>query len=207
MKCVLLRKSYVQMTMIADEILDDYSGTIRIISGFHNSLSFKMEDLLNHLDLRQESIRLFGKTVLQPRLSRFYADEGVSYTYSQQLFKGISWTEELHELKRKSEEIAQIEFNSALVNYYRNGQDSMGLHADNEPELGKNPVIASVNFGASRKMVFRKNGTKEKLEVILHHGDLLVMSGALQHHWKHELPKQRTITEPRLNVTFRKIHG
>jgi len=191
--------------MIADELLHDDSGIIQIINNSHKGLSFDMEDLLNNLDLRQESIRLFGKTVLQPRLSRFYADEGVSYTYSQQLFTGTSWTEELHELKRKSEEIAQIEFNSALINYYRNGQDSMGLHADNETELGKNPVIASVNFGASRKMVFRKTGTKEKFEVILHHGDLLIMSGALQHNWKHEIPKQRTITEPRLNVTFRKV--
>ncbi len=195
------------MKVKTDDILNDQTGIIQRITDFHRSLSFEMDDLLNKLELKQESIRLFGKTIPQPRLSRFYADDGVSYVYSNQLFTGIPWTDELIELKQKSEEIAQTAFNSGLVNYYRDGNDSMGLHADNEPELGRNPVIASVNFGASRKMVFRKNGTKEKFEVILNHGDLLVMSGALQHNWKHEIPKQRRIADPRLNVTFRKILG
>jgi len=185
--------------------LDDTTGKITLFSDFTRSLSFKLDELLVNLDLQQESIRLFGKTVLQPRLARFYADEGVSYVYSNREFRGEAWTPELIELKGKIEEIVAVEFNSALINYYRNGNDSMGLHADNEPELGKNPIIASVNFGASRKMVFRKNGTKEKFEVILNDGDLLLMSSALQHQWKHEIPKQRKIDEPRLNVTFRRI--
>lgn len=186
-------------------LLDDESAKIEMIPSFHEHLSFNMVELLENLDLKQESIRIFGKTVLQPRLSRFYADEGVSYTYSQQAFIGEKWTEELQELKTSIEEKAATCFNSALVNYYRNGNDSMGLHADNEPELGINPTIASMNFGASRKMVFRKNGRKEKMEVLLNHGDLLLMSGTLQHTWKHEIPKQLKIQEPRLNITFRKI--
>ena len=186
-------------------LLDNESAKVELIPSFHEHFSFNMVKLLENLDLKQESIRIFGKTVLQPRLSRFYADEGVSYTYSQQAFIGEKWPKELQELKTSIEEKAATSFNSALVNYYRNGNDSMGLHADNEPELGVNPTIASMNFGASRKMVFRKNGTKEKMEVPLNHGDLLLMSGTLQHTWKHEIPKQLKIQEPRLNITFRKI--
>lgn len=186
-------------------LLEDHSGKIEIIPSFNMNFSFTQEDLLGNLELQQESIQLFGKKVLQPRLSRFYADSGISYVYSQQEFTGLKWTNELGELRNQIQELTATSFNSALVNYYRNGIDSMGLHADNEPELGKNPTIASMNYGASRKMVFRKNGTKEKLEVILNHGDLLIMSGSLQHNWKHEIPKQRKVLEPRLNITFRKI--
>jgi alkylated DNA repair dioxygenase AlkB len=82
----------------------------------------------------------------------------------------------------------------------------MGIHADDEKELGRNPVIASVSFGATRKMIFRKRNSKEKLVIPLKHGDLLVMKGALQHNWKHELPKERKVEESRLNITFRKVH-
>lgn len=186
-------------------ILNNDSGKIEILSGFNEKCSFSMNDLLTPLELKQENIKIFGKTLPQPRLSRFYADKGISYVYSKQKFEGITWTKELLELKNLVEEHTSNSFNSALVNYYRNGSDSMGLHADNEPELGTSPTIVSMNFGASRKMVFRKNVTKEKLELILNHGDLLIMSEALQHNWKHEIPKQRKITTSRLNITFRKI--
>ncbi len=193
------------MQISSNTILANDSGKIDIFSSFNAACSFDLEKMLNKLYLKQESIQLFGKTVLQPRLSGFYADPGISYTYSQRKFDGIAWTDELTELKEKIFEHTAHRFNSALVNYYRNGSDSMGLHADNERELGNNPVIASMNFGASRKMVFRKNGTKEKIELILHHGDLLVMSGALQHQWKHEVPKQVKVSGQRLNITFRQI--
>jgi alkylated DNA repair dioxygenase AlkB len=186
-------------------LLDAESGKIELHTSFNTLFSFDMQTLLNSLSLRQESIRLFGKTVLQPRLSQFYSDPGVSYVYSNQEFKGEMWTEELAELNRAIQELTSHTFNSALVNYYRDGNDSMGLHADNEPELGINPAIASMNFGASRKMVFRKNGTKEKLQIELNHGDLLIMSESLQHNWKHEIPKQRKIDSARLNITFRNI--
>lgn len=186
-------------------ILDDDSGKIELFSSFNKRCRFDFDDLLQNLDLKQESIQLFGKTVLQPRLSRFYSDSGVSYVYSRQEFVGQRWTQELIELNEKIQEQTPHKFNSALASYYRDGIDSMGLHADNEPELGRNPTIASMNYGASRKMVFRKNATKEKIELVLNHGDLLIMSGALQHNWKHEIPKQRKIVEPRLNITFRQI--
>ena len=185
--------------------LSEDSGKIEIIPHFDLGCSFNMKDLLSNIELEQESIHLFGKTVLQPRLSRFFSDPGISYVYSKQKFIGMPWTKELIELKEKIQEVTSTQFNSALINYYRNGTDSMGLHADDEPELGLNPTIASMTYGASRKMVFRRNGTKEKIERVLHHGDLLIMSGTLQHNWKHEIPKQRKITEARLNITFRTI--
>lgn len=192
--------------MESQTLLDDVTGKIEIISNFDSALPFPYDALFDNLELKQESIRLFGKTVLQPRLSRFYSDMGVSYVYSNQVFKGKLWTEELTVLNQTIRTHTSHSFNSALVNYYRDGTDSMGLHADNEPELGINPIIASMNFGASRKMVFRKNGTKEKLTLTLHNGDLLIMSGTLQHNWKHEIPKQGKIDTSRLNITFRKIY-
>ena len=189
----------------AKVLLNGDYGKIEVIPRFDKRCTFEMEKLLNNLELQQESIQLFGKFVLQPRLSRFYSDPNISYIYSQRKFVGIKWTDELNELKGKIEEVTSTRFNSALVNYYRNGNDSMGLHSDNEPELGICPTIASMNYGASRKMVFRRNGTKEKMELVLNHGDLLIMSGTLQHNWKHEIPKQRKITDSRLNITFRRI--
>ena len=186
-------------------ILSDTSGQIFCIPAFACTTEFDWEECLSSLDLQQENIHIFGKTVHQPRLSAFYGDTGVSYVYSKREFVGLPWTSALVVLKTAIELETGLHFNSALVNYYRDGKDSMGLHADNEPELGQNPVIASMNFGVARKMVFRRNGTAEKLEIDLNHGDLLIMSGALQHNWKHEIPKQRKIIGARLNITFRKI--
>ena len=188
-----------------ESILSDETGSITRISSFDERFSFTVSELLQTLHLQHESIRMFGKTVLQPRLSAFYADEGISYIYSQRTFVGLPWTPELQTLKTAIELEIGAHFNSVLVNYYRDGSDSMGLHADNEPELGRNPVIASMNIGATRNMVFRKNGTTEKMELDVNHGDLLIMSGALQHNWKHEIPKQRKIEASRMNLTFRKI--
>ncbi len=164
-----------------------------------------MQDL-DQFELQQESIILFGKQVNQPRLSRLYGKPDTSYKYSGKLFEAIPWSGKLESIAEECSSICAIDFNTGLLNYYRDGNDSMGLHADDEKELGKNPVIASVSFGATRKMVFRKRDSKDKLVIALEDGDLLIMKGALQHQWKHELPKERKATEPRLNITFRKVH-
>jgi alkylated DNA repair dioxygenase AlkB len=162
-------------------------------------------ELLNDFYLQQESILLFGKEINQPRLSRFFGDPNLAYAYSGKQFPAIPWNSFLSDLKQRMECLSDHKFNSALVNYYRNGTDSMGLHADNERELGHSPLIASISYGASRKMVFRKNSSREKFEFELNHGDVLIMSGETQHKWKHEIPKQKKVQESRLNVTFRKI--
>ncbi|MCR9172835.1 MAG: alpha-ketoglutarate-dependent dioxygenase AlkB [bacterium] len=182
-------------------ILNDDSGEILVYPRY-----FSSKNLLKELDsfgLQQESIVLFGKQVNQPRLSRLYGKKGTSYKYSGKLFTAIPWTGMLEELAEDCSRMCGVDFNTGLLNYYRDGNDSMGVHADDEKELGNNPVIASVSFGATRKMIFRKRETKEKVIVLLSHGDLLIMRGALQHQWKHELPKEKKVNEPRLNVTFR----
>lgn len=189
--------------MHQESILYDTTGEILLIHDFYSGK--RLEDLLSGLELRQETIKIFGKEVLQPRLSALYGEKGTSYRYSGKTFDAIPWTGWLKSLAHNCSEITEVLFNTALLNYYRNGNDSMGLHADNEPELGRNPVIASVNYGATRKMIFRRNADKQKLIVELNDGDLLIMRGALQHFWKHELPKERRVEEPRLNVTFRRV--
>jgi alkylated DNA repair dioxygenase AlkB len=185
-------------------LLNDDSGIIQIHSRYFEEL-----DLLNELDqfeLQQESIILFGKEIQQPRLTRLYGKIGTTYKYSGKLFEAIPWNGKLKEIAQQCSDLCEVDFNTGLLNYYRDGLDSMGIHADDEKELGMNPTIASVSFGATRRMVFRKRDTKEKLIIPLNNGDLLVMKGALQHHWKHELPKERKIEQPRLNITFRKVH-
>lgn len=186
------------------KLLDNSSGKLELVKKFDPYHSQKLADLVDKFELKQETIRIFGKEIMQPRLSAFYSDEGIAYKYSGKIFTGLAWNDFLRDWIDRFEKMG-LSFNSALVNYYRDGQDSMGLHADNELELGLNPTIASVNYGAMRKMVFRRNNSKEKLEVLLENGDLLLMSGAIQQNWKHELPKQKKVSEPRLNITFRNI--
>jgi len=159
------------------------------------------------IEWKQESIQLFGKKVLTPRLSAWYGEEGTEYTYSGLTMKPIPFTPELKYIKHKLEKINPIyHFNSVLLNLYRDGQDSMGWHSDDEPELGKNPIIASVSFGAARRFVFRNTKQKQlKQEIFLQHGSLLLMKGTTQHSWQHALPKTSKATGVRINLTYRKI--
>ncbi len=182
-------------------ILKDETGEIVLYPSYFEKVDMLME--LDQFELRQESIVLFGKQVNQPRLSRLYGKAGTTYKYSGKLFEALPWSGNLHAIAQNCSEICGVVFNTGLLNYYRDGNDSMGIHADDEKELGRNPTIASVSFGTTRKMIFRKRDSKEKLIVPLNHGDLLVMKGTLQHHWKHELPKERKIGKDRLNITFR----
>ncbi|MBD0786228.1 alpha-ketoglutarate-dependent dioxygenase AlkB [Vibrio sp. Y2-5] len=160
--------------------------------------------LKNELDWQQEEIRMFGKKVLQPRLQAWHGDR--PYTYSGLSMQPHPWTPTLLELKTACEAVAEHTFNSVLVNLYRNGQDSMGWHQDNETELGTNPVIASLTLGESRRFVLRHLSTKEKYEVELGHGSLLIMAGETQHYWQHSVPKTTKNKEERINLTFRHIN-
>lgn len=146
--------------------------------------------------------RTFGRPF--PRLNAYYADPGVDYTYSGVTHRGAGWTEGLQEIRRRVEAAAGAGFNSLLLNFYRNGQDSMGFHTDAEPELGPNPVVASISLGAVRKFVLKHKTTKELLSYHLTHGSLLVMGGTCQHFWYHGLPKTDKDGE-RINLTFRRI--
>lgn len=154
----------------------------------------------------QSPIRIFGKSVMQPRLTAWYGDEGANYQYSGLLMKPIPWTEELVKIRIRVEELAQSNFNSVLLSFYRTGQDSMGWHRDDEKELGPRPIIASVTFGATRRFLFRHRIEKSlKVEIELAPGSLLIMSGQCQDCWEHSLPKTAKAMGPRINLTFRKI--
>lgn len=161
--------------------------------------------LQKEIQWRQDSITIFGKTHLQPRLIAWYGDK--NYTYSGLTMHRNDWLDFLLYIKAKIEPLANHQFNSVLLNYYRNGQDSMGWHSDNEPELGKNPVIASVSFGGVRRFMLKSRDKKNpaKTEINLTDGSLLVMGGETQHYWLHQIPKTTKLVAPRINLTFRWI--
>lgn len=166
------------------------------------------ERLKDEVQWKQEPIMIFGKKVMQPRLTALYGDPQIPYGYSGIMMEPNSWTDLLLEIKLKIEEVAKIKFTHVLLNYYRDGVDSMGWHRDNEKELGENPTIGSVSFGAVRDFQFRHYISKsDKLNIPLQNGSFLLMSGSTQHHWEHQLPKRKRISGGRINLTFRKIIG
>lgn len=179
-----------------------------------------LTDLTQNIAWQQGEITLFGKKILEPRLSAWYGDEGKTYTYSGKKQEPLSWQETLLFIKKEIEkallqtyaDFLEIQstpsvFNSVLCNFYKNGNDSMGFHADDERELGKNPLIASVNFGETRRFLLRRKDDKtRKHELILSHGSLLIMGGAMQHHWQHAVPKEPRRMKQRVNLTFRHIY-
>ena len=142
-----------------------------------------------------------------PRLTAWYANEGMTYSYSGVTHHGTPWTEELAAIKSRAEAVAKTTWNSLLLNLYRDGRDSIGFHADDEPELGTNPIIGSISLGAERRFILQHAASGEKLEFQLPHGSLLVMGGASQHHWRHGVPKTKRPVGPRINLTFRQIRS
>ena len=161
--------------------------------------------LLETVRWRQETITLFGRQIPQPRLSAWYGDATAVYTYSGLTNTPVPWTPLLAELRGAVEEAAGARFNAVLLNHYRDGKDSMGMHADDEPELGPDPLIASLSLGASRRFVLRhRRRAAARLDLELGHGSLLVMGGSTQRHYRHGVPKQ-VGRGARVNLTFRRI--
>ncbi len=165
-----------------------------------------MAYLQNALPLSQSEVTVFGKRHLTPRLDCFVADEGIKYGYSQTQLTPTPWPEPLLALRTKLCDWLGVPFNAVLVNVYRSGQDTMGWHADNEPELGPEPVIASVSLGALRTFKIRHNHTREVWDLALESGSCLVMHGASQSAYQHALPKRAKVATPRMNLTFRAIY-
>ncbi|WP_370476768.1 alpha-ketoglutarate-dependent dioxygenase AlkB family protein [Tamlana flava] len=162
--------------------------------------------LLKDIEWRQDNITIFGKTFEQPRLTAFYATNNNSYTYSNIKMKPLPFEGELLAIKNMIDEELKIEFTSCLANLYRSGKDSNGWHADDEKELGKNPVIASISFGTER--IFHLKHKKDKFlkaKLVLQHGSLLLMKGETQHNWLHQIPKTQKDIGKRINLTFRII--
>ena len=161
---------------------------------------------LDELEWRQHYIKIFGELLPQPRLTALYGNNDQSYTYSNLTLKPLKFTPELLEIHQKLKELTKINFTHCLANLYRDGNDSMGWHADDEKELGENPVIASVSLGASRRFQLKhRSDPNLKYQLELEHGSLLLMAGTTQHFWKHQLPKTRKPVSPRINLTFRTI--
>ena len=161
--------------------------------------------LKQELTWRQDEITLYGKTFLTPRLQAWYGDPEARYHYSGISLHPLAWTETLLMLKRRCEQVAQTTFNSVLGNWYRDGSDSMGMHADDERELGSTPIIAALSLGASRPLKFRHKHAAAKIDLPLPHGSLLLMSGATQAHWQHGLSKTKKPIGERISLTFRHI--
>lgn len=155
---------------------------------------------------QQDDIRVFGKTYPQPRLTALYANNEKPYSYSNITMHPHVFTNEMEVIKNKVEEITGAHFTTCLLNLYRTGQDSNGWHADNEKELGKNPVIASVSLGAERFFHLKHiSNLALKQKLLLEHGSLLLMQGETQHFWKHQIAKTQKQIGERINLTFRII--
>lgn len=163
------------------------------------------QQLSQQLNWRQDSIRLFGRQVKIPRLQVFQGEPGIRYRYSGLTLETEVWHPAVERLRQQIEQISEQTFNSVLINYYRNGQDGMGWHSDDEPELGQNPTIASLTLGQPRRFLLRHRSEKPipQQELLLGNGSLLIMSGQLQHYWQHSIPKSKRVLRGRINLTFR----
>lgn len=162
--------------------------------------------LLKQINWQQDDITVYGKTYKQPRLTALFGNNGKPYSYSNITMHPHVFTEELQQIKNKVETKVNTKFTTCLANLYRNGNDSNGWHADNEKELGKNPIIASVSFGAERYFHLKHRHDKSlKQKLLLQHGSLLLMQGKTQHHWLHQIAKTKKDIGQRINLTFRII--
>lgn len=167
-----------------------------------------LEQLLAETPWEQPQVHLHGRDYPVPRLVNWYGDPEAFYTYSGLTHAPLPWTPLLAEIRSAVEQAAGQRFNGVLLNYYRDGQDSMGWHSDDEPELGRNPLVASLNLGGTRRFDLRRKGRNTiEHSIDLSGGSLLVMSGATQHYWQHQVAKTRRPVAPRLNLTFRLVHA
>ncbi|MET7030683.1 alpha-ketoglutarate-dependent dioxygenase AlkB family protein [Sediminicola luteus] len=181
------------------------------ISYYPNFLDSKAADTYfevfkNSVPWQQDEIKIFGKTHAQPRLTALYSTNGKPYSYSNITMQPHDFTLELLDIKERIEVITKNSFTTCLLNLYRDGKDSNGWHADNEKELGKNPVIASITLGQERYFHLKHRRQKElKHKLLLEHGSLLLMKGETQHHWLHQIPKTAKPVSERINLTYRVI--
>jgi alkylated DNA repair dioxygenase AlkB len=163
-----------------------------------------MDYLINQVPWQQDQMKIYGKEVKLPRLTAWIGEHEKDYSYSRISMKTNPWTPELLEIRSRVEKASGIHFTSVLLNYYRNGNDHVSWHRDNEKVLRVNPVIASVSFGATRTFRFRHVEDKKLVRSTeLHHGTYVLMKGETQHRWEHEVPKTKKVLAPRISLTFR----
>lgn len=171
--------------------------------------STEADDLLaiaiDQVTWRQDNIHIAGKSIPIPRLQNWYGDPTTSYTYSRIKLQAVAFPPWMELLRRRVERQTGNCFNRTLVNYYRDGQDSVDWHADDERELGPEPIIASVSLGQERAFLLRHKTTKERLKINLPHGSLMMMGPGIQEHWHHSVAKDKNVVGPRINFTFRNM--
>lgn len=167
------------------------------------------ERLEHEVAWRHDEVVLYGRHITTARRVAWYGDETFRYTYSGVTRTALLWNDLLREIRAQVEarlaDVCPVRFNSCLLNRYATGAEGMAWHSDDERELGRNTVIASLSFGATRKFAFRHKRTGEKRELMLRHGQLIVMRGATQTHWQHAILKSARVHEPRISLTFRTI--
>lgn len=161
--------------------------------------------LWQETEWKQDVVKLYGKEWITRRKTAWYGDNGIAYTYGKLKRYALPWTPALLALKELTEKITGSTYNSCLLNLYHNGNEGMGWHSDDEPEMKRHASIASLSLGAARRFDFRHRTTGETLSVVLEHGSLLEMKGGTQHHWKHQMPKTTKVLQPRINLTFRTV--
>lgn len=191
----------------SEEFIPLLNGEYLYIPRFFDSQKSEnyFSNLQSNIIWKQEQMNIYGKSIPFPRLTSWYGDGDKPYSFSGITLNPHPWSNDLVEIKDAIEPKCNVEFNSVLLNLYRDGSDSISWHTDAEKELGKNPTIASVNFGATRKFQLRHKETKERIDIDLQHGSLLIMQGELQHFWQHQVPKTKKPTGKRINLTFRVI--
>jgi len=166
-----------------------------------------LQTLVAETPWMQPQVRLYGRSFAVPRQVAWYGDAQARYRYSGLVHEPLPWTPLLAEVRQRVEQQVGESLNGVLLNLYRDGQDAMGWHSDNEPELGPEPLVVSLNLGETRRFDLRRTGsTRIEHSLELEHGSLLVMSGPTQHHWQHQIARTRKVLTPRLNLTFRQIH-
>ncbi|WP_036252805.1 alpha-ketoglutarate-dependent dioxygenase AlkB [Methylobacter sp. BBA5.1] len=184
-----------------------FCAELELIEAFYSASESERlyQRLLREQNWPDNRYTVAGRQFTLPRLQTWHADPGIVYSYSNNLLQTRPWTPLLYAIRAKIENLLNDRFNSVLVNLYRNGEDYVGWHADNEPELGDRPFIASLTFGAERQFAFRHKQSFEQGQVLLRSGSLLVMQPDFQHHWLHSIPMQKNVSRERINLTFRKV--
>lgn len=197
---ILLHKDKVRNILHTDGTVNYYG---KVLSSKEADQYFVL--LMQNILWKNDEVVIFGRHFVTKRKAAWYGDSDYLYTYSNTTKQALTWTKELSDLKQIVEEIAEVKFNSCLLNLYHTGNEGMGWHSDDEISLGKNNTIASLSLGAERKFLFKHKQTKQTASLVLEHGSLLIMKDSTQTNWLHSLPKSKNIVQPRINLTFRTI--
>ncbi|GAA4132168.1 alpha-ketoglutarate-dependent dioxygenase AlkB [Sphingobacterium kyonggiense] len=182
-----------------------YDGTVNYYGVITDKQDYFYDVLLKKVAWKPDQAIIFGKHLETKRKVAWYGDKQFEYSYSGIQKVAMPWIEELLELKEMVESVSGDSYNSCLLNLYHDGSEGMAWHSDGEKDLKKNGAIASLTFGAERKFSFKHKQSKERIDMLLENGSLLVMKDTTQSHWMHRLPPTKQLHGPRINLTFRTI--